>query len=208
MTHTLHRIGSRENLQDDYIVALMSSKFINRDGSGPKFQQFLQMALDYGAIKIGDSLGNEYIRGSVDKVVKNACDDSIIACALFKDVESVTEFLKAVKKAKFGLSVVVTGLFDEVRNICKEVGLETHTVNQSLGQWGRTEKLPPPEIVEINAMCGHGMVTVSLIQNVIEDIKKGGCTPEQGSEKLFQPCVCGVFNPHRAARLLRSIVNK
>ena len=52
-------------------------------------------------------------------------------------------------------------------------------------------------------MCGHGMVTVGLIEAVIADVKAGGCTPEEGAERLFQPCMCGIFNPFRAARLLR-----
>jgi hypothetical protein len=165
------------------------------------------MALDCGAIKIGDALGNEYLRGGLDKV-KNACEDSHIVHALFKDLESLSNFLRAVKKAEFGISTVVEGCFDEVRKICQEIGLDMHTVNQSLGRWGRTEKLPSSEILEINAMCGHGMVSVGLIQEVIDSIKKGHSTPEEGAETLFRPCICGVFNTHRAARLLRSIVNR
>ncbi len=209
MTHSLHRTGSRESLQDDYVVLIMSSKFVNREGAGPKFQRFLKMALDHGAIKIGDAgLGNEYLHGGVDKVIQNACDRSVVVHAVFKDPGSVVKFLQAVKKADFGLSVVVEGLFDEVRKICQQVGLEIHTVNQSLGRWGKTEKLPSPEILEINTMCGHGMAAVGLIQEVIDEIKKDRCTPEEGAERLFRPCECGIFNTHRAARLLRTMTRK
>lgn len=208
MTHTLHRMGSEESLQDDYIVMLMSSKNTNRTGSGPKFQNFLKMALDYGALKIGNAgLGNEYHQGGVDKVLENVCDRSIIVHAIFKDANTVTKFLRAVKEANFGLSVIVSGLFAEGRKCCQQVGLEMHTVNMSLGRWGRTEKLPSPEILEINTMCGHGMVTLSLIKNVIDGVRKRRCTPEEGAEWLSRPCQCGVFNPHRAARLLRSATN-
>jgi hypothetical protein len=208
MTHTLHRMGSIESLQDDYVVMLMSSKGINREGSGPKFRRFLQMALDHGAIKIGDAgLGNEYHQGGVNKVLEKVCDRSVVVHAVFKDAGTVTTFLQAIKEVNFGLSVVISGLFDEVTKICRQLGLEKHTVNQSLGRWGRTDKLPPPEILEVNTMCGHGMVSVKLIQDVVDDLKKGQCTPEEGAERLFRPCQCGVFNPHRAARLLRSIVS-
>lgn len=206
MTHTLHRVGSADGLKDDYVVLLMSSKNVNRVGSGPKFRSFLQMALDHGAVKIGDSgLGNEYNAGGISKVLENVCESSTVVHAVFKDPETVAKFLKAVREANFGLSVVVSGLFSEVRGICREASLEMHTVNQSLGRRGHTDKLPSPEILEINTMCGHGMVALKLIEDVIQDIKKGRTTPEEGAEHLFRPCVCGVFNPHRAARLLRSM---
>ena len=160
MTHTLHRVGSVESLKDDYVVMLMSSKFVNREGSGPKFRRFLQMALDHAAIKLGDAgLGNEYLQGGVEKILENVCERSVVVHAVFRDADTVAKFLKAVKEADFGLSVIVSGLFDEVRGICRKTGLEMHTVNQSLGRWGRTDKLPSSEILEINTMCGHVMET-------------------------------------------------
>lgn len=209
MTHTLHRMGSAQGLRDDYVVMLMSSQDINRDGSGPQLRQFLHMALDHGAIKIGDfRLGNEYTQNGIDKVVENVCDDSVLVHAVFKDAETVGRFLQGVKAANFGLSVVISGLFDEVEKICQRVGLEKHTVNQSLGRWGRTDTLPPMEILELNTMCGHGRVTVNLINDVLDSVREGRCTPEEGAERLFRPCRCGAFNPHRATRLLRSIARK
>jgi hypothetical protein len=54
MTHTLHRIGSEESLREDYVVLVMPSKDINHEGSGPKLRRFLEMALEAGAVKIGD----------------------------------------------------------------------------------------------------------------------------------------------------------
>jgi len=208
MTHTLHRVGSVEGLKDDYVVMLMSSKNINRIGSGPKFRRFLQIALDHGTLKIGDAgMGNEYYQGGIGKVLENVCERSVVVHAVFKDADTTARFLQAVKEAQFGLSVIVSGLFGEVKRICQKVDLEMHTVNMSLGRWGRTDKLPLQEILEINTMCGHGMVTLNLIEKVIEDVKKGRCTPEEGAERLFRPCECGVFNPHRAARLLRSMVS-
>jgi len=208
MTHTLHRVGSVEGLKDDYVVMLMSSKNINRIGSGPKFRRFLQIALDHGTLKIGDAgMGNEYYQGGIGKVLENVCERSVVVHAVFKDADTTARFLQAVKEAQFGLSVIVSGLFGEVKRICQKVDLEMHTVNMSLGCWGRTDKLPLQEILEINTMCGHGMVTLNLIEKVIEDVKKGRCTPEEGAERLFRPCECGVFNPHRAARLLRSMVS-
>ena len=203
MTHTNHRIG--DFLNEDYVILIMPSKGINVEGSGQKLRRYLEMALENGAIKIGDArLGNEYHQGSVEKVLENMEDQAVVQ-AVFKDKESLVKTLQTYKEADLGLSVVVSGLFDHVGECCKEVGLERHTINQSMGRWGKTDKLPPPEILQLNTMCGHGMVAVGLINEVVADIKSGNCTAEEGAERLFAPCMCGIFNPHRAALILKDL---
>lgn len=203
MTHTNHRVG--DHLEEDYIILIMPSRGINVEGSGPKLRRYLEMALENGAIKIGDArLGNEYHQGSVEKVLENMEDQAVVQ-AVFKDKTTLVKALKAYKKADLGLSVVVSGLFDHVGECCKEVGLERHTINQSMGRWGNTDRLPPMEVLQLNTMCGHGMVAVGLINEVIEDIKSENCTIEEGAERLFAPCMCGIFNPHRAALILKEL---
>lgn len=202
MTHTLHRFGDEESLSEDFIVLVMPSKDINHVGSGPKLRRFFEMALECGAVKIGDCrLGNEYHQGSVEKVLENVEDRAVIH-AVFKDTDSLKQILTKLKEADLGMSVVVSGIFETVEAILAEVGLEKHTVNQSLGRWGRVDRLPSTEILSLNTMCGHGMVSENLIRKVMADVQKGKCTPEEGAERLFQPCMCGIFNPHRAARIL------
>jgi len=203
MTHTNHRVG--DHLEEDYIILIMPSRGINVEGSGPKLRRYLEMALENGAIKIGDArLGNEYHQGSVEKVLENMEDQAVVQ-AVFKDRTTLVKALKAYKEADLGLSVVVSGLFDHVGECCKEVGLERHTINQSMGRWGNTDRLPPTELLQLNTMCGHGMVAVGLIKEVIEDIKSENCTIEEGAERLFAPCMCGIFNPHRAALILKEL---
>ena len=203
MTHTNHRVG--DHLEEDYIILIMPSRGINVEGSGPKLRRYLEMALENGAIKIGDArLGNEYHQGSVEKVLENMEDQAVVQ-AVFKDRTTLVKALKAYKEADLGLSVVVSGLFDHVGECCKEVGLERHTINQSMGRWGNTDRLPPTEVLQLNTMCGHGMVAVGLIKEVIEDIKSENCTIEEGAERLFAPCMCGIFNPHRAALILKEM---
>ena len=203
MTHTNHRVG--DHLEEDYIILIMPSRGINVEGSGPKLRRYLEMALENGAIKIGDArLGNEYHQGSVEKVLENMEDQAVVQ-AVFKDRTTLVKALKAYKEADLGLSVVVSGLFDHVGECCKEVGLERHTINQSMGRWGNTDRLPPTEVLQLNTMCGHGMVAVGLIKEVIEDIKSENCTIEEGAERLFAPCMCGIFNPHRAALILKEL---
>ena len=54
MTHTLHRVGSEENLRKDYVILAMPSKDINHEGSGPKLQEIIRICLKEGAVKAGD----------------------------------------------------------------------------------------------------------------------------------------------------------
>jgi hypothetical protein len=207
MTHTLHRRGTDlDLLAQDFVILCMPSKDINHEGSGPKLRRFFELALDNGAIKIGDCRkGNEYHQGGIQGVLDNVEDRAVIH-AVFKDRRTLTDALKALKTADLGLSIVVSGLFDKVAGCCRKAGLELHTINQSLGRWGRTERLPDDEVLEINLMCGHGMVTVGLIKQVVDEIKTGDLTLAEGAEKLFKPCMCGIFNPHRAAGLLEALM--
>jgi hypothetical protein len=194
-----------ERLEEDYVVLIMPSKGINTEGSGPKLRRYLEMALEAGAIKIGDArFGNEYQQGGVENILENLQDQAVVH-AVFKERKRLVKALQAFKAADLGMSVVVSGLFDHVTECCQQVGLTKHTINQSLGRWGRTDRLPPPEILQLNTMCGHGMVTVGLIEAVLEDIKNGECSPAEGAERLFKPCMCGIYNPHRAALLLEDL---
>lgn len=205
MTHTLHRIGSDASLSDDYVVLIMPSKDINHEGSAVKLKRFFELALQNQAVKIGDArLGNEYHQGGRDKMVANVEDRAVIH-AVFKEQKSLIAMLKALKAEDLGLSVVVSGIFDKVRECCRQAELESHSINQSLGRWGRTDRLPSDNILEINTMCGHGMVTVNLIEKIAQDVKAGNLSPEEGAEELFKPCMCGIFNPYRAANLLKKI---
>lgn len=207
MTHTLHRLGSEDTLKEDFVVLCMPAKGYNTVGSGDKVRRFLEIALASGAIKIGDCrFGNQNTQGGARQVVDHCVDQSVVH-AVFRDEESLTRLLQELKKEDLGMSVVVSGLFDHVETCCRRAGLEKHTINQSLGRWGRTDKLPERAVLELNTMCGHGMVTVGLIYSVVEDVRAGRITPEEGAETLFEPCMCGVFNPHRAAVLLRAMAS-
>ena len=208
MTHTLHRTGSPESLSRDYVLLFMPSKDINHVGSGPKLRRMLEICLENGAIRIGDCrLGNQYYQGGVDKLLAHV-EDRAVVHGVFNDPDKVVAALKQLKAEDLGLSVVVSGLFDKVRECCGKSGLTPHTVNNTLGRWGQTDRLPPQDVLELNTMCGHGMVTVKLIEDTAAKVKSGEMTPEQGAERLFKPCMCGIFNADRAARLLTAMAGK
>jgi hypothetical protein len=208
MTHTLHRTGSPESLSRDYVLLFMPSKDINHVGSGPKLRRMLEICLENGAIRIGDCrLGNEYYQGGVDKLLAHV-EDRAVVHGVFNDPDKVVSTLKQLKAEDLGLSVVVSGLFEKVRECCGKSGLTPHTVNNTLGRWGKTDRLPPQDVLELNTMCGHGMVTVKLIEDTAAKVKRGEMTAEQGAERLFKPCMCGIFNADRAARLLTAMSAK
>ena len=205
MTHTLHRMGSEESLVEDYVVLMMPSKNINHENSAPKLRRFFELALENQAVKIGDCrLGNQYHQGGIDKILENVQDRAVIH-AVFKTKQELARMLAALKKEDLGLSVVVSGLFSEVWECCRKVGLDIHSINQSLGRWGRTDLLPSQDVLEINTMCGHGMVTQGLIEQTIAQVREGNLTCEEGAERLFKPCMCGIFNTQRCASLLRKL---
>jgi hypothetical protein len=208
MTHTLHRTGSPESLSRDYVLLFMPSKDINHVGSGPKLRRMLEICLENGAIRIGDCrLGNEYYQGGLDKLLAHV-EDRAVVHGVFNDPDKMVAALKQLKAEDLGLSVVVSGLFEKVRECCGKAGLTPHTVNNTLGRWGQTDRLPSQAVLEVNTMCGHGMVTVKLIEDTAAKVKSGEMTAEQGAERLFKPCMCGIFNADRAAKLLNAMAGK
>ena len=94
--------------------------------------------------------------------------------------------------------------FEPVRKGCERFGQKpaSHTMEHSLGVWGRTDKLPKRGILEISTMCGHGMVYFNLVKEAVEDVRGNRVTAQEAALKLTEPCVCGVFNPNRAVQLL------
>ena len=206
MTHTLHRVGSEEALAEDFVILAMPSKDINHEGSGPKLQEIIRICLKEGAVKAGDArLGNEYTQGGLEKMIEHI-EDRAVVTAVFNDAKKIVNALKAITAGEFGMSIVVSGLFDRVKQCAHQAGLKVHTVNTSLGRWGATDKLPDTDIMQFQSMCGHGMVSVNLILDTIERVKKGEMTLDEAGERLFRPCQCGIFNTDRAKKMLQAMM--
>ena len=64
MTHTLHRFGRYEDLADDFIVTAMPARGFNDKNAVPKQKQFLQTALKYKPVNIGNSIKGAQHRSS------------------------------------------------------------------------------------------------------------------------------------------------
>jgi hypothetical protein len=201
MTHSLHRLGTRENLSRDYPMICMAAHGINEEGAAAKMGKFLEICRRHGPVNFGDmKQGNIFVHDA-DEIIKNITNTTLVQ-VVFDDLAKVEAVLRDLVAEDFDLSVVVSGLTDATRECCQKVGLEVHTVSQSLGIRGNISRLPSQEVLEITTMCGHGMTASSLVEAMIDDVKKGRTTPEKAAETLAKPCECGIFNPTRAAELL------
>jgi len=207
MSHTLHRLGKPEDLKKDWVVLAMSAKGINKRESASKLRKFLKLALSHHPVNFGDMRSaSSFVQSSQD-VLKCIHDDSIIH-AVFSKKKSVSAFLRDLKKKELGISVVISGLFEEGKRCVKDAGLRPHTASFSLGIWGNRERLPERPILEMSTMCGHGLISPSLIRLKAEEVASRQLTIDEAVAHLAKPCVCGIFNPVRASELLSAMAKK
>jgi len=207
MTHTLHRSGTIESLKKDYIVIVMSCRGFNDKEAAPMLCKALEILSKFNPINMGDmKTGSIFTRGfTFKKIIEKATDTSIFHAA-FSDMHTVKNVLKALKEADLGMSVVVSGLYEEVKKACADIGLAPHTVNISLGVWGRTDLLPKePEVMDIMTMCGHAMISRNLIHKLVRDVRCEKIAPEEAGRTMAKCCTCGIFNWKRAAELIESL---
>ncbi len=208
MTHTLHRRGSPEDLLEDYVMLILPSREISREGTEEKMRQIWEVISHYE--KELPNFGNH--NPSWGKTPPYDLEDlkktvSRIAHAVFKDRVALKACLQELKERDFGISVVISGVYEEVEKICSEVGLSPHTVNQSLGIHGKTQKLPEEKVLEITTMCGHAMVSPNLVLQMVKEISEGKTSCRKAAQELSRMCDCGIFNPYRAEKLLRKMSN-
>ena len=205
MTHTLHRRGSAEELKKDFVILAMAARGVNRDGAAPKLARALEIFAAHNPVNFGNVAGNA-ITKSLSEMV-SLTKDNTVSHAVFRSVDDVTAVLADLRREDLGISVVVSGLFEEVRQACCTNGLQPHTVNISLGVFGKTEKLPEEPVLEIASMCGHNMVSFGVIKKLVRDIEDGFTTPELAAKQVAKSCRCGVFNWERAARVFAQLAN-
>lgn len=204
MTHTLHRRGDEKSLSEDYVMLIMPAKGFNQEGSSEKMKQIYGIISHYKTVNFGNSrVGNSH-RTTLDKLM--AADNQTIAHAVFADRENLLGCLRELKEKDLGISVVVSGLYDQVVQSCKSVGLKPHTVNYSLETIGDVGKLPQPPVMEIITMCGHAMISPALVESLLQEVRSQKRTLKEASVELSRLCDCGVFNPPRAGKIMKKML--
>jgi hypothetical protein len=205
MTHSLHREGTLESLERDYVLFIYPARGFNYKGSAPKVRHLVELVYQAGPVNIiPTSLRrNMYSGVTPEEILDSITVEGTRVYSVFYDKEKLKKALRLIKEADEGISIVVSGVTDSIREIAAELGIEPHMVNLSLGIHGRTERLPPPDIREFSTMCGHGVVSPALVKDMIRRVKTGKIGAWEGSVLLAEPCTCGIYNPFRSAELLR-----
>ncbi|MGB9757294.1 MAG: hypothetical protein ACPLZE_02285 [Candidatus Bipolaricaulaceae bacterium] len=120
----------------------------------------------------------------------------------------MVQFLMRMKELDLGLSVIIAGDLSEVLQACRKAGLTPHTVNYSIGVFGRADLLPDEEVLGVTSMCGHHMIAAALVERLRERVRKGNLSPQEAAKRLACLYPCGIFNPVRAEILLRGEFKK
>ena len=187
------RQGAYANLSNDFIVFISPVVFISTGGEQTDLQSKINRFRE-----IGSRYGPANVPG-----VKSQFSPRYL---VYDSREKVSKVLRDLAAADLGISVVVTGLRDQVTECCRDARLSPHTVNQSLGFWGKTEKLPDFRILEITTMCGHGRISPNLVWELARQVQQHLLDAKEAARKMGQLCLCNIFNEPRAARLLRELV--
>ena len=223
MTNTLHRYGDSESFYDDYLIFASPSSGRNDKDSVPKLKAFLEMALPFNPVNIGDPVHGGALRPSRDlttianwkrdmtpdfRSVIDGIDEPASVVAIFDNQDSASQLLKKEVEADLGLSVNISTSVEGAEQCCKFAGIPRHSVGYSLGFEGAIEKLPNTQLLKLTTMCGHGMISASLAKKMIDWVKEGRRTPDQAVTYMARFCSCGVFNPLRAKRILEDARKK
>jgi hypothetical protein len=206
MTNTLHRQGSPEELEGDYVIFTSIAKDI-KPGSAPQIHEFLKICNKYGPVNIGSSKYGSVLQDDVEfKDLITHLKDGSTSAAVFTDVETLQKVVADLVEADLGISINISGLLEGAHECCGKSGIQRHSVEQSLGFWGATDRLPERDVLEVNALCGHGMVSFNYIRKIMEKVKMRRLTPKEAAHILGKCCECAVFNTERAERLLERVL--
>ena len=215
MTHTLYRQGSCESLKQDFPVLAMVTRPTDQinDEVKQRTVEKLRAIFDVFWRYEPTNIGSCYIPStkahgmSAPELRAGLKPNGFVGC-VFSERESLRDALKELKERDFGISIIVSGLIDEVFEVCDEVGLQPHTIDLSLGVWGKTSLLAKDELMEITTMCGHAMTSTGLVLDMVQQVRGGHMSADLAVAELAKPCVCGIFNTRRAAELIQQLASQ
>ncbi len=200
MTHSLHRCGSVESLKGDYVLL---ARVKGRPPLAPELAKIAEIIFEVGPTNTGSSRIKTNMALGLDReeFIRRIPEASVLL-ASFSSKDKLRQALARLKEADLGISIVVSGLIDEVIPLAQELGLRPHTINLSMGIIGKTAKLPGEEILEFTTMCGHALIASNLVRKAIQEVANGAKTAREASIELAKPCVCGIYNLDRSDLLL------
>lgn len=207
MTHSLHRSGDIESQKNDYVWFMYQTKGVNDFNIKPKALEFIAIAEAVGSENWGDVKSGPKLRYPIEEIKDNLSDNSRIR-GIFTKKEQVVDFLQQVKEKDLGMSVIIAGVLSEVIPACKEAAVTPHSINYSLGVWGKKDNLPSDTTLAITTMCGHHMIPPKFVDHIMKRVKKGKMTPEEGAKNLAEFCYCGIFNHVRCADIIDKTVTE
>jgi len=208
MTNTLHRKGSVEDLKGDYVIFTTIAKDL-KPGTAPKIHEFLKICNKYGPVNVGSSkLGNVLQDDVTFNDLITQLKDGSTSAAVFTDVDTLSKVIADLVEADLGISINVSGILEGVQECCKMSGISRHSAEQSLGFWGAKDRLPERDVLEINTLCGHGLVSFNFIHKLMDLVRMRKYTPKEAAKILGKCCECGVFNTLRAEKLLEKVLEQ
>lgn len=209
MTHSLHREGRPDQLEQDFCVFIYPARGFNYIQSQPRVRRLVEIIYANEPVNM---IPTSLRKNMYSEVTHEQILDSISAgpegtrvYSVFDSRDKIRNLMRDMKEADAGISIMCSGLIDRVRDIAREVGLTPHTINLSLGIHGNTALLPPPDIRLFTTMCGHAVVSPRLVRDHIKKVKQGKLDPWEAGVSMAKPCACGIFNPRRAEKKLKDM---
>jgi hypothetical protein len=217
MTNTLHRYGSEESFNDDFIVFAIPARGVNDKNAVEKQRRFLEIARKHRPVNLGDAshraafTSSKSLNPSVHwRRVDGPDFEGVVECvscpttvsAVFDNADAVVAFIRELRETDLGLSINIAGSLDKAQECAERAGIERHSVEYSLGFFGQTDRMADRQTLELATMCGHGMLSFGFVRKLVEWVKQGRRSPQQAASTMARFCSCGVFNPTRACRLL------
>jgi hypothetical protein len=225
MTNTLHRFGNAESFADDYIVIAIPAKGSKSQGDPlPALRRFLQVALEYHPVNIGDAMHGGATRPTCHRHALEhfgtrptapdfqAVIDGITApttfAAVFDQRDNAERFIERLVQEDLGLSINISSSLENALACCQRAHLKRHSVGYSLGFEGIPDNDPNRYVLMLSTMCGHGMISQVLARKMIDFVKENRRSPEQAVAALSRFCSCGIFNTSRARRIIEDARKK
>ena len=201
MTHTLNRTGLSEDRAGEEIVVLC---MLHRAEKAQKMEEMKEIARTVLGHEPENVIGRPF--GLGNETIEMMAPMTGIITAAFTSKDDALKVVKEIKSKDLGISVVLSGLFSDVHDICECAGLREHTHHISLGIHGKIERLPDSKTMEITTQCGHSLIASNLIAALLKKIRKGKMTTGEAAMLLAKPCACGIVNTKRVKEILEDMM--